>query len=127
MDFLNKITQEEVDRIESYLRQLLSDAERAEFENELAVNPKLKQQTQAIKTMMDEMEEAVFRSKIKDFHAQMPSTGKVRTLYTKWIWPVIAAAAVFAFLFLWNSKSAYENIYDKYFYPDPRANASFFQ
>lgn len=126
MDATNNISQQEFERIESYLLGLMTEEEKVPFESELEKNQIFRNQYEDIKVLLQEVELASLKESMDGFHSELKSTQVVPILPKKQIyWKPLAIAASVLFLlvisfwvFLGNT-SENEKLFLAYYQPDP--------
>lgn len=131
MNSKNNISQEQLERIESYLAHSMSPEEQQKFENEIQSNAGLKQQVEEVQNLILGIESASLKQELNAFHEDMvpvrshdPSreqnTLKLKR-FRKIIRYVAAAVVVLGLTgyLLLNSNPASEKLFAKHFTPDP--------
>ncbi|WP_411893639.1 tetratricopeptide repeat protein [Winogradskyella sp. A2] len=123
---LNKISQEEFERIEAYITGQLSDEKRVEFEKQLNDDTNFYTKVEDVKTILLGIETQALKEQLNDFHKELPiepneviiNESKVRFIW--WRKLAIAAALIIAAGSFWFlDSSSNERLYAKYFSPDP--------
>lgn len=126
MDTSDNISQQEFERIESYILGLMTDEEKKSFEAELNLDPKLRANVKDLKVLLQDVERASLKESMDEYHAELKATPVVPMLpHKQFNWKPLAIAASVLFLlaislwvFLGNSNEN-EKLYTAYYQPDP--------
>lgn len=125
---LNKnISEENFNRIDRYLGDLMPKEERISFEKELKTTPSLQFALEELKELEEGVERALLKQKLNDFHAELPAEDNAvkrleqSTRSNRSVWYAVAAVFVIAMGVLWvySSEPTNEKLFAKYFTPDP--------
>jgi hypothetical protein len=122
------ISPEEWELIDSFLENNDFPDELAILNNGLTSIPNIKEKIEYIKTINEEIEDCIRKSKIKEFHNQVPnSTGSAQSKIVSFskfnnrtIWYSIAAsiAVIIGIFWLFKTNDAPEKLFAKHFKPD---------
>ena len=125
------ISQEQLEHIESYFNDTLSNEKRRQFEDKMESDPEFRLLAQDVKELLLGIETASLQNHLNDFHNEMvpvrslepskeQSTVPLKRL-RKIIRYVAAAVVVFGLgaILLLNSSSPSEKLFAKHFTPDP--------
>ncbi|MCH6233788.1 tetratricopeptide repeat protein [Cognataquiflexum rubidum] len=126
MDTTDNISQQEFERIESYILGLMTDEEKKSFEEELNLDPKLRANVKDIKVLLQEVERASLKESLDEYHSELKATPVIPILperQFKWKPLAIAASvllllAVSFWVFVGNSTEN-EKLFMAYYLPDP--------
>ena len=121
MNFYQEISEEELARIDRYLRNEMDEAERMKFVHQLNNEQQLREKTESTRLMTLAIVEASLEAKLESFHVQDGST-PVRKMHTKKYWAVAASILVLltiAITWLFTRPSKHEELFAEYFKPDP--------
>lgn len=126
MDTTDNISQQEFERIESYILGLMTDEEKKSFEGELNLDPKLRANVKDIKALLQEVERASLKESLDEYHSELKSTSVIPLLperQFKWK-PLAIAASVLLLLAVsfWvfvGSSTQNEKLFMAYYVPDP--------
>lgn len=127
MDTTDNISQQEFERIESYILGLMTDAEKQSFESEMNIDQNLRSRYEDIKVLLQEVELASLKDSMEEFHSDLKSSTPVLPINSnrQFVWKPLAIAASLLFLlaislwvFLGNSTEN-EKLYTAYYQPDP--------
>jgi tetratricopeptide (TPR) repeat protein len=127
VDSINSISQQEFERIESYILGLMTKEEIISFESELANDPKLRNSYEDIKVLLQEVELSSLKESMEEFHADLKSSTPVVPMTPKkqFVWKPFAIAASLLFLLaisLWvfmGNTPENEKLFMAYYQPDP--------
>jgi tetratricopeptide (TPR) repeat protein len=126
VDNPNNISQEEFERIESYLLKSMGEEEKVVFEKELLENKELSDKFQIIESILGGIEEAVFKENLEVFHQELQENTKNNVKEVKiFPWKPLSIAAsflllmgLFTWLFLFRP-DANEQLFMAHYQPDP--------
>ncbi|MCS4435755.1 tetratricopeptide repeat protein [Aquiflexum gelatinilyticum] len=127
MDSNNLYSQQEFERIESYILGLMTEEEKLSFESELKIDQNLKTRYEDIKVLLQEVELASLKDSMEVFHAELKSSTPVGPINSKkpFTWKPLAVAASLLFLLaitLWvflGNTNENEKLFTAYYQPDP--------
>jgi predicted Zn-dependent protease len=127
LDSNKSISQQEFERIESYILGQMTEEETSVFEAELKQNPELQSNYEDIKFILTEVEISSLKESMDDFHAELLSSTPVVPIASKKqiFWkPYAIAASILCLLVIsiWvfmGSAPENEKLFLAYFQPDP--------
>jgi len=126
VDHLNNISQEEFEKIEAYLSNQLSDAEKAAFDEKLENDIHFKAKVEEVKTIVSGIEAQVLKEQLDIFHEELSTDKKMSSAKNPKVvsfnWKRMAAAAVIIIglgSFWLLSGNSNDRLYAEYFSPDP--------
>jgi tetratricopeptide (TPR) repeat protein len=119
------ISPEELEQIDRFINQEMSEEEAVSFRQLLLSNRTLQQKVEEVKNLSTGIAEAVLKNSLDKYHQELPPKPAIKKM-GKWVpmraaaW--IAASVVFAlilgwWLFIKPTKS--EELYSRYYKPDP--------
>jgi len=124
------ISQEQFERIDRYLTNAMSKAERSDFESSLKDNDLLNKQVEEIRMLHEAVEEQNLRNKLNEFHQEIDTenqkvisidTFKKKSTNYK-LYAVAASVAILIGLGYWlisTQKPQNEKLFAEYFVSDP--------
>ncbi len=120
MKYKDNISQEEMEKIESYLDNSMSTLDKTQFEQELRSNQELAAKTEEIRLLQVGIQEAILKQKLKTFHQPAAKVVPMKFAAKKWL---VAASTIAVILtagwFLFLKKAPNEKLFASYFRPDP--------
>lgn len=127
MDSNSLYSQQEFEKIESYILGLMTEEEKLSFESELKIDQNLRTKYEDIKILLQEVEISVLKESMDEFHADMKSSIPIVPINSKkpFIWKPLAVAASLLFLLaitLWvflGNTTENEKLFTAYYQPDP--------
>jgi tetratricopeptide (TPR) repeat protein len=121
----NNITQEELENIERYFTNNITNDEKATFEERLQNDVNFKNKVEDIRTMLLGIETQVLKERLEEFHKEIPKTISSKKEHSKVKYldfrKMVAAAAVIIAIgsFWFFNNPSNERLYSSYFIPDP--------
>jgi len=120
------MSQEEFEKIESYLTGQMSEEQLSDFKLEIENNPDLKEKVEDLKTQILAVEEVSLREKLDSIHKDMSKISGSEKKSTKIVsfnrFFAIAASVAFlvalGYMFLGNNDQ-HDKLYAEFFKPDP--------
>lgn len=126
MDTTDNISQQEFERIESYILGLMTDEEKKSFEGELNLDPKLRANVKDIKVLLQEVERVSLKESLDEYHSELKATPVVPMLPQKQFnWKPLAIAAsvllllAVSFWIFVGTSTENEKLFVAYYLPDP--------
>jgi len=116
-------SQEEFERIESYLTGSMNREEQSVFEESLKADEPLRQQVKEVRVLLLAVEEKVLRNKLDEFHEEISNGSTTEKSVRPYIMYFVAASvALLIGLGIWllaSQKTSNEKLFAQYFKPDP--------
>lgn len=124
MKIPDSISQEEFEKIESYLLKSMSNSQQKIFEKELSENKALSAKFHTVKSMVNGIEEIAFRENLEGIHQEWEANAS-ESQKKSWIWirysiaaSIILVIGFFSWLF-WLRPDVSEQLFATYYQADP--------
>lgn len=121
----NHISQEEIERIEQFVLDKMSDQQAEAFRKELEQSPVLRDKYAEVKALIEAVEEGALRENLEQFHQQMetefPASKSTRHL-SSYYWAAAAAIVLLiaaAVWILYPQETVHQKLYAQFYQEDP--------